>query len=339
MWRDRVFTLICLLMMQTVFSIRPEGVEFRLDTSSKLEKNILQESIVNLINGNSKAGWKASLNTRFANHTVRQFKDLLGVKPLPEGDLANLPVVSHNKVTALPKHFDAREGHCGACWAFGAVEVLSDRFCIHFGQNVSLSPNELVSCCEFCGDGCNGGYPSRAWNYFVSNGVVTEQCDPYFDTEGCSHPGCSPVYPTPACVKQCATSNLAWQNSKHFAVNAYKVGPEEQAIMAEIYSNGPVEVAFTVYEDFAHYKSGVYRHVTGEELGGHAVKLMGWGVSEEEGEKYWILANQWNRSWGDEGYFKILRGVNECGIEEAVVAGLPSAINTRTAMIGVLQTS
>ncbi|KAH9610919.1 hypothetical protein KSS87_008838, partial [Heliosperma pusillum] len=36
-----------------------------------------------------------------------------------------------------------------------------------------------------------------------------------------------------------------------------------------------------------------------------------------------LLANQWNRSWGDDGYFLIKRGTNECGIEEGVVAELP----------------
>jgi len=28
-------------------------------------------------------------------------------------------------------------------------------------------------------------------------------------------------------------------------------------------TNGPVEAAFTVYEDFTHYKGGVYTHTSG----------------------------------------------------------------------------
>jgi len=91
--------------------------------------------------------------------------------------------------------------------------------------------------------------------------------------------------------------------------------------MAEIFQNGPVETAFTVYADFVTYKSGVYRHTTGGALGGHAVKIVGWGA--EGGDNYWKIANSWNPTWGDQGYFKILRGVNECGIESQISAGLP----------------
>ena len=32
-----------------------------------------------------------------------------------------------------------------------------------------------------CGDGCDGGYPIRAWKYFVQNGVVTEEVIIYFN--------------------------------------------------------------------------------------------------------------------------------------------------------------
>ena len=76
-----------------------------------------------------------------------------------------------------------------------------------------------------------------------------------------------------------------------------------------------------VYEDFINYRSGVYQHVTGGFLGGHAVRLLGWGV--ENGTPYWLVANSWNEDWGDRGYFKILRGKDECTFEDNIVAGLP----------------
>lgn len=66
---------------------------------------------------------------------------------------------------------------------------------------------------------------------------------------------------------------------------------------------------------------GVYQHVTGSELGGHAIRILGWGV--ENGTPYWLIANSWNSDWGDNGYFRILQGRNECGIEASITAGLP----------------
>ncbi|XP_009608670.1 cathepsin B-like protease 2 [Nicotiana tabacum] len=310
-------------------------------SEAKVESAILKESIIKEVNENAKAGWKAAFNPQFSNFTVSQFKRLLGVKPAREGDLEGIPLLTHPKLSELPKEFDARkawpqcstigrildQGHCGSCWAFGAVESLSDRFCIHHNLNISLSVNDLLACCGFlCGSGCDGGYPISAWRYFIRRGVVTEECDPYFDNEGCSHPGCEPGYPTPKCQRKCVKENLLWGKSKHYGVNAYRIHRDPYSIMTEIYKNGPVEVSFTVYEDFAHYKSGVYKHVTGQSMGGHAVKLIGWGTSEQ-GEDYWLIANSWNRGWGDDGYFKIRRGTNECGIEHNVVAGLPSAKN------------
>ena len=81
---------------------------------------------------------------------------------------------------------------------------------------------------------------------------------------------------------------------------------------------------YTVYDDFLTYKSGVYQKSAGAKaLGGHSVKIVGYGVAD--GVKYWTVANSWNSEWGANGFFKILRGANECNIEsDAVVAGLPA---------------
>jgi cathepsin B len=86
--------------------------------------------------------------------------------------------------------------------------------------------------------------------------------------------------------------------------------------MADLYTNGPLSIAITVYSDFLTYKSGVYHHVTGEELGGHAVELVGWGV--ENGVNYWLVKNSWNEQWGAGGFIKMQRGIDECGIEDDV---------------------
>jgi cathepsin B len=82
-------------------------------------------------------------------------------------------------------------------------------------------------------------------------------------------------------------------------------------------TEGPLAVAFSVYSDFPTYKSGVYKHTTGQLLGGHAVEMIGWGTDPTGGD-YWIIKNSWNEQWGDKGYFKIARGTDECGIEDDV---------------------
>jgi cathepsin B len=127
---------------------------------------------------------------------------------------------------------------------------------------------------------------------------------------------------TPACPWPTCGNGATWSTSRHFGASAYSVSSKVEMIQTEIYNHGPVEAAFTVYEDFLAYKTGVYQHLSGQELGGHAVKILGWGTWTDGKTQYWTVANSWNNGWGNNGFFLILRGVDECGIESEICAGL-----------------
>jgi cathepsin B len=283
-----------------------------------------------------KATWQAGYNRKFRGMTLGEIKTLMGALKEPENMKA--PEADHySKDFVPPAQFDARtawpncpsiahirdQSTCGSCWAFGAVEAMSDRFCISSNGTiqVELSTEDMVSCCLIeCGMGCNGGFPTGAWHFFKSHGLTTEEKYPYAFPP-CEHhinsthyAPCGPSKPTPKCVRK------EEKKPRYHGKSVYSVSAKN--IMEEISTNGPVEGAFTVYKDFLTYKSGVYQHISGEELGGHAIKILGWGT--EGGKDYWLVANSWNEDWGDKGTFKILRGKDECGIESSVVAGIPN---------------
>ena len=72
---------------------------------------------------------------------------------------------------------------------------------------------------------------------------------------------------------------------------------------------GPLIAVFAVYKDFMEYRSGVYRYVSGNLLGYHAVCCVGY--DDEQG--CWICKNSWNTGWGESGFFRI--GYGEVGID------------------------
>lgn len=98
----------------------------------------------------------------------------------------------------------------------------------------------------------------------------------------------------------------------------------EKQIRIEIYQWGPVCTAFEVYPDFYIFDpvSEIYEwNGKGDKISGHAVEIVGWG--EENGKKYWQIKNSWGKNWGQNGYFKMIRGTNNCKIEENCLGMLP----------------
>merc|ERR1712096_535645 len=298
---------------------------------------VLDKSIAESVNNNPYSTWNATLNSRFNGVTIGDARAMMGAK---KDGIASLPIIQHDAATlaAAPASYDPRtsrptctgpildQAFCGSCWAFGAAEAISDRLCISKGGNATflqLAALDMTSCDNgflSMENGCQGGQLMGAWNYAKRTGLVTEKCFPYLKSEGGPVPTCAPdaepclpeskFIKTPKCTKKCVNGD-DWTSDKHKLKNVYSV-PASQ-LMAELSKNGPVEAAFTVYSDFVHYKSGVYSHQTGSMLGGHAIKVTGYGT--ENGTPYWLVQNSWTTTWGDGGYFKIKRGDDECGIE------------------------
>jgi cathepsin B len=127
--------------------------------------------------------------------------------------------------------------------------------------------------------------------------------------------------PTLQCSAKCSNPayNISYSADKHganadFKPTGYSYRDDKQVhAMKYLTENGPLSATFTVMEDFPTYRSGIYKHVTGKALGGHAIMIVGYGT--ENGTDYWTVKNSWSQYWGDHGYFRIVRGVDEVGIE------------------------
>ena len=141
--------------------------------------------------------------------------------------------VDHAGLLVLPK-----PSQIGKLSDFESYFMVNFRTCIHSNGAVTadLSSEDLLSCCGYvCGNGCNGGFPQAAWEYWVQNGLVTgglyggEGCQPYV-IEPCEHhtdgdrPACTGEEgTTPRCVHHCQDSyGVDFIQDKHYGSTAYR---------------------------------------------------------------------------------------------------------------------
>lgn len=265
-----------LLLLPLIMAVATEVIE---DEAS----NPVSDAFISIINVKATT-WKAGSNYHSAT-PASYFRSLMGVHPDADKFQAPLRLFSEIK-SDLPAEFDARkqwpncptiteirdQGSCGSCWAFGAVESISDRICIHTNGkvNVRISSEDLVACCHTCGFGCSGGFPGAAWSHWVHKGLVSggaygsnEGCQPYViapcehHVNGTRAPCDGEGGKTPKCEKTCqATYAIPYEKDKHYGKTSYSISKNQEHIKQEIFENGPVEGAFSVYEDLLSYKSG-----------------------------------------------------------------------------------
>lgn len=182
------------------------------------------------------------------------------------------------------------QGACASSVAFATVATIESQARIEYRESswdVDLSEADLF----FGGAGlrcAEGWWPPEALKRAVNAGIPAESCFPYKDDDA-DYKGCSDR----------ATKLLRIGEWRELLTPAQRKG--------WLHTNGPVISCLAVFEDFLAYTSGVYRQVTGQFVGYHAVSCVGYS----EPEQAWICKNSWGQEWGEKGFFKIGYGQAE----------------------------
>ncbi|GMH13466.1 hypothetical protein Nepgr_015307 [Nepenthes gracilis] len=260
--------------------------------------------------------------TKFSDLTPSEFrKKFLGIRSRLHfpADANKAPILPTNN---LPTDFDWRDqgavtpvknqGSCGSCWSFSATGALEGANFLATGKLVSLSEQQLVDCdheCDpeepgSCDSGCNGGLMNSAFEYILkTGGVMREEEYPYTGTDG---------------------ETCKFDKSKIAAsvANFSVISLNEDQIAANLVKNGPLAVAINAVFMQTYIGRVSCPYICSRRLD-HGVLLVGYGSAgyapvRLKEKPYWIIKNSWGENWGENGYYKICRGRNVCGVDSMV---------------------
>ncbi|KAI5589990.1 hypothetical protein BDE02_05G198700 [Populus trichocarpa] len=260
--------------------------------------------------------------TKFSDLTPKEFRrQLLGLKRrlrlptdankapiLPTGDLpTDFDWRDHGAVTSVKD-----QGSCGSCWSFSATGALEGAHYLATGELVSLSEQQLVDCdheCDpeeygACDSGCSGGLMNNAFEYALkAGGLEREEDYPYTGND------------RGACKFE--KSKVAASVS-NFSV----VSLDEDQIAANLVKHGPLSVAINAVF-MQTYIGGVSCPYICSKHQDHGVLLVGYGAAgyapiRFKEKPFWIIKNSWGENWGENGYYKICRARNICGVDSMV---------------------
>lgn len=276
--------------------------------SSRYEQFKKNIEVIRLHNTQTNSSYSMGLN-EFADISFDEFKEkYFGFKKINNEFLRSKNYHVSDADADVPTAVDWRtsnavtpvknQGMCGSCWAFSTTGAVEGAWVLQGKKSlVSLSEQQLVDCAQAQGNqGCNGGLMDYGFQYIIDNkGICSEDSYAYTATDG-------------TCKKTC---------EKVVTISGFKdiKAGDETALYNAVGTYGPVSVAIEAdQQGFQFYSSGVFDGACGTNLD-HGVLAVGYGV--DSGKNYWIVKNSWGASWGEQGYIRMIRGKNQCGITAA----------------------
>ncbi|ETV95832.1 hypothetical protein H310_10876 [Aphanomyces invadans] len=248
----------------------------------------------------------------------------------------------HEIDTVFPKSFDwCEQGfcgpswnqhipqYCGSCYLHGALSAAQDRIKIlhkqkgFTGADVTLGRQSFLNCApgHNYSAGCDGGEAIDVWRFMQDYGLPDETCLPYNATDYTKYNGTNGTCPPEGYCMNCMYTPELPLNATCFPVTkmiryrakSFGTLRGEHAMLQELL-RGPITCGVACSDGFSYnYTAGIFHDTTDFMDIDHDVEIVGWG--EENGVKFWRVRNSWGSYWGENGFFRIVRGINNLGIE------------------------
>lgn len=225
------------------------------------------------------------------------------IAEIPDIDIKDLPEefdwVEKGAVTSVKN-----QGNCGSCWSFSVTGNIEGLHAIKTGKLEAYSEQELVDC-DTTDNGCNGGYMDDAFKAIEKIGGLEREDD----------------YPYQAKrQKKCLFNSTLSQVRVKGVVDMPKA--DEVAIQKYLFANGPISIGINAAA-MQFYRGGVshpWKILCRKSDLDHGVLLVGYGIKSypmfNKTLPYWKIKNSWGPKWGEQGFYRIFRGDNSCGVAE-----------------------
>ena len=187
---------------------------------------------------------------------------------------------------------------------FSSIGAVESAWAIKHNILYDLSEQQLIDCSNE-NHGCEGGSMDLAFEYMKNNSICNNISYPYTASDN-------------MCQKDC---NGLFEIKDYVDINRNNIKSLMKAV-----SKTPVSVAIQANKrSFQLYQSGIYSDPDCGYNLDHGVLLVGYGYDKLYDLDYWIIKNSWGKSWGENGYIRLLKDDSDsrgqCGI--AMMPSIP----------------